>query len=68
MFDQYFDNILYSEHESRLKDIIQNMIAGVYNFVQDGDSEQAIQMMKIGEDFKNLCQNEYYYILSKVYA
>lgn len=39
MFDQYFDSILYSEKESRLKDIIQNMITGVYNFVEEGDSE-----------------------------
>lgn len=42
MFDEYFDSILYSESESRLKKIVQNTIAGVYNFVQEGDTEKSI--------------------------
>lgn len=54
MFDQYFDSILYSEQESRLKKIVQNTVAGVYNFVQMEDFEQAIQMMQIDDDFKEL--------------
>ena len=42
MFDQYFDSILYSEKDSRLKKIVQCTIAGVYNFVQDGDTIRSI--------------------------
>ena len=68
MFDQYFDSILYSDKESRLQTIVQNTVNGVYSFVQDGDSEEAIKIMQIDEDLKDLQPNEYYYILSKVYA
>ena len=51
MFDQYFDSILYSEKDSRLKRIVQSTISGVYNFVNDGDMIKSIKMMNIMEDF-----------------
>lgn len=68
MFDQYFDSILYSEKDSRLKKIVESTIAGVYNFVQNGDAEKSIKIMQIDEDLKDLRHNEYLYILCKVYA
>lgn len=68
LFDQYFDSILYAEHDSRLKKIIESTISGAYYFVEYGDVDRSIEMMKIHEDFLDLRENEYIFILSKVYA
>lgn len=68
MFDQYFDSILYSSNESHLKKIIESTIAGVYHFVESGDADESIKIMKINEDFEGLRDNEYLFILGKVYA
>ena len=68
LFDQYFDSVLESTHESRLKNIIENTIAGAYHFVQEGEVEKATRMMRIEEDFEDLRDNEYLFILSKVYS
>ena len=68
LFDQYFDSILESQSQSRLKRIIENTIAGVYHFVEMGDADKSIRMMKIDEDYKELRENEYLFVLSKVYS
>ena len=68
LFDQYFDSVLESTHESRLKNVIECTIAGAYYFVQEGDAYQATKIMKIEEDFEDLRDNEYLFILSKVYS
>ena len=68
LFDQYFDSILHSSHESRLKKIIESTIAGAYHFVESSDADMALQMMQVQADFVDLRENEYIYILSKVYS
>jgi len=68
LFDEYFDHVLLSAPNSKLALIVHHTLAGVQHFIQHGDHEQAVHLMKIGEDMQDLRQNEYFFVLSKVYG